>query len=144
MNKYARAMVRFRAKYVKVETGCWLWTASKIHGGYGQFRGLHSQMIGAHRFAYMAHRGSIPKGLQLDHLCRVTGCVNPDHLEPVTCGENIRRGETGANNRNKTHCLRGHPLSGENLYVYASSGKRECRLCRRVRYRSQREDLISI
>jgi hypothetical protein len=35
--------------------------------------------------------GPVPEGLELDHLCRVTTCVRPSHLEPVTTGENVRR-----------------------------------------------------
>lgn len=76
------------------------------------------------------HKGPIPEGLVIDHLCRNRGCVNPDHLEAVTQRENILRGEgLAAANARKTHCPKGHPYSGENLYVVPSSGRRQCRIC---------------
>jgi len=72
---------------------CWLWTGY-IHPktGYGQF-GVQAKARLAHRVAYQYAVGPIPKGRHLDHLCKV---VRPDHLEPVTPRENIRRGDQGA------------------------------------------------
>lgn len=46
----------------------------------------------AHRVFYEREHGSIPAGLVIDHLCCQPDCVRPSHLEPVTNGENIRRG----------------------------------------------------
>ena len=98
----------------------------------------------AHRVSYEMAKGKIPDGLQLDHLCRMTLCVNPSHLEPVTPKENIRRGETAEVARltqlSKTHCPQGHPYSGENLYL-KPNGRRECRQCVRdsgARYRAKK------
>ena len=87
--------------------------------------------MGAHRIVYELIKGKIPEGLFIDHLCRVRNCVNPDHLEPVTHEENIRRGIGGVNaiNRAKTHCLKGHPLSGENMQM--RNGARVCLTCSR-------------
>lgn len=59
--------------------------------GYGHLR-RDKVCILAHRFSYELRNGKIPEGLELDHLCRVPCCVNPDHLEPVTSAENTRRG----------------------------------------------------
>lgn len=76
--------------------GCWVWMASKA-AGYGKFR-VGSQLDGtrrlveSHRWSYEALVGPIPEGLDLDHLCRNTACVNPDHLEPVTRQVNCHRG----------------------------------------------------
>ena len=82
----------------------------------------------AHRFSYETLVGPIPEGKILDHLCRVRMCVNPDHLDVVTHGENLRRGfgTTGLRAR-QTHCIRGHELSGRNVKVYG--GKRYCLTC---------------
>jgi len=33
----------------------------------------------------------VSEGLTIDHLCGVKRCVNPDHMEVVTRGENTRR-----------------------------------------------------
>lgn len=71
------------------ETGCWIWRAGMGAAGYGM-----NNSRAAHRVMYERHKGPIPDGLVLDHLCRNPPCVNPDHLEPVTPGENTRRGNS--------------------------------------------------
>jgi hypothetical protein len=92
-------------------------------------------MVYVHRVVYEALVKPIPVGLVLDHLCRVRHCVNPAHLEPVTQRENVLRGETApAANKAKTHCVRGHPFSGQNL-ILRKSGVRECRTCANARRR---------
>lgn len=117
--------------------GCWRWLGIR-HQGYGWTRAPHSgPMSNAHRVVYEMVFGTLPQGLHVDHLCRVKECVNPDHLEAVSPRVNILRGEgIPAKNARKTHCLRGHPLSGANLYVY--KGGRWCRECRRERNRSSK------
>ncbi len=75
-------------------SGCWLWLGCIYPPwGYGQFRldGHRGRRVRAHRYSYERARGLVPDGLQLDHLCRNPPCVNPLHLEIVTCAENIRR-----------------------------------------------------
>lgn len=72
-------------------TGCWNWQLSLDHHGYGMAY-IDGKKIGAHRLIYQRERGPIPDGMPLDHLCRNPRCVNPDHLEPVTQAENVRRG----------------------------------------------------
>jgi hypothetical protein len=73
------------------DTECWEWTAARKNGGYGSFA-IGKGNVYAHRFAYEMLVGPIPEGLELDHLCRNRGCVNPDHLEPVTRQVNVLRG----------------------------------------------------
>lgn len=72
-------------------TGCWLWLGIHTDKGYGSYWD-GTRLIAAHRAIYELHRGPIPVGLDLDHLCRNPPCVNPDHLEPVTEATNVQRG----------------------------------------------------
>lgn len=79
------------AHVTQQDDGCWVWTGYRDKLGYGRFS--YGEMRGmAHRAYYEAHAGPVPDGLELDHLCRNPACVRPDHLEPVTHQENIRRG----------------------------------------------------
>lgn len=80
------------------ETPCWVWLGIPVYSGSGRDTGGYGRIqrnghrISAHRYFYEKFRGPIPEGLRLDHLCRVTVCVCPWHLEPVTHTVNIRRG----------------------------------------------------
>lgn len=78
---------------VKKTDGCWIWQGPDNGQGYGTLRlpGVRKKSY-AHRVSYEMLVGPIPEGLYLDHLCRNPPCVNPDHLEPVTHAENVRRG----------------------------------------------------
>lgn len=118
---------------------CWLCQGWTDWRGYGRFL-LNGRKVVAHRFAYEVVRGPIPEGLELDHLCRVTSCVNPAHLEAVTHRENLRRGPQGRGSAvmsAKTHCPQGHPYDEVNTYV-TKQGGRQCRTCTRLRSRARR------
>lgn len=111
-------------------SGCWLWEGKTNEYGYGYFysQGRHRR---AHRLAFEHHCGPVPAGLDLDHLCRVRLCVNPDHLDPVSRSENmIRSPLIGEANREKPMCSKGHAFDEANTY-YRKDGRRGCRECNR-------------
>ena len=118
---------RFFAKVEKT-ADCWLWKAALSRLGYGEFWS-GGRMRPAHRIAYEMAKGPVRDDLTIDHLCRNRACVNPEHMELVTQGENTRRGESpwGINAR-KTHCVHGHELVEPNLYR-SSRGSRICKVC---------------
>ena len=120
--------------WARVERGesCWLWTGSRNQLGYGTMR-VEPKRIAAHRFAYELLVGPIPEGLELDHLCRVPGCVNPDHLEPVTHRENLLRGVSPSGRyARRTHCKHGHKFTPENTYPSPTIRRRCCKTCKRA------------
>ncbi len=124
---------RFWEKVDKTDT-CWLWTGSGIgrNKEYGNFylTGGRNRVM-AHIYSYEQLVGPVPEGLVLDHLCRQTKCVRPDHLEPVTQQVNILRGEgLAAKQAQQTHCKRGHSLEDAHIL---SRGRRDCRVCRKLR-----------
>jgi len=116
---------------VNPTTACWLYTGSSDGKGYATiWVGLKNngdrRRESVHRTSYQLFKGSIPKGLELDHLCRNPACVNPSHLEPVTHTENLQRGLNSLKNvelrkahgKIKTHCGNGHPKTEENIRKY--------------------------
>lgn len=116
---------RFWPKVNKTDT-CWLWTGYIKPNGYATFYpggGRHVDKIYVHRWAYESSKGPIPDGLEIDHLCNVRNCVNPEHLEVVTHRVNLDR-----RNANKTHCAHGHLFDEANTYMWR--GGRMCRTCR--------------
>jgi hypothetical protein len=119
------------------ETGCWIFTGYTFKG-YGQI----SIELGVHKLTHVVvwehFEGPVRDGLELDHLCRVTECCNPGHLEPVTHAENVRRGDWAiaveaqvAARRAATHCRNDHEYTPENTYI-RPDGRRRCRECNRL------------
>jgi hypothetical protein len=116
------------SRYADMSGDCWIWQRYISKDGYGRLW-YKGQKYVAHKLVYELVFGKVPDGLTLDHLCRNRSCVNPFHLEPVTRGENVLRGDTlPAKNVAKTCCPLGHPLSGANLVTI--SGARRCRICK--------------
>jgi len=114
---------------------CWFWTgANDGNHGYGRVR-LNGQTRSAHRSVYEHMNGDVPEGQELDHLCRNRQCVNPDHLEPVSHADNVRRGSAAERKAAQTHCKHGHEYTPENTSV--SYGRRSCRTCMRARSSSR-------
>jgi len=109
--------------------GHWLWVGSHrpVYGhGYIKVRGVQQY---AHRVSYELFVGPIPPGLHLHHKCRIGGCINPEHLIPLTPKEHVRADDTTAGrNAKKTRCIHGH-LFDESNTRYSKSGKRRCKTC---------------
>lgn len=78
---------RFWSKVNKdAPKGCWEWTSSH-DGRYGTFS-LNKRKPKAHRLSFEWSNGPIPDGMQIDHMCWNTRCVNPDHLRLASNAEN--------------------------------------------------------
>jgi HNH endonuclease len=117
---------RFEEKYIpEPNCGCWLWIGAISQYGYGRML-VGGRLVLAHRFSYQTYKGPLIQGLELDHLCRMRCCVNPDHLEQVEHIENVRRGAVI-----ETHCKWGHPWDEKKTWM---NGKwRFCRACNNAR-----------
>lgn len=89
--KAARSMLERIGELVQVQdNGCWLWQGPIGAKGYGRSN-LRGKQESAHRMVYEELVGPIPGDDSLDHICRVKSCVNPQHLQPVSLAENLRR-----------------------------------------------------
>lgn len=111
-------------KTEKDSNGCWIWLGDRVKG-YGVI-GIQGKRVYAHQISYKEFIGPIPESMELDHLCRNPICINPEHLEPVTHGENMRRYIATI-----THCPQGHEYTEENTRIY--QGGRTCRQCNNER-----------
>lgn len=127
-------------------SGCWIWLGATPWGrGYATMT-IHGKPRRVHTVMWEEKFGAPPPGLVPDHLCRVPRCINPDHLEWVTNRVNILRGiGPTAINARKTHCPRGHALTGDNIYNRPDM-RRNCRRCntREARRRIYRVDPVHL
>lgn len=113
---------------IKKTNSCWIWTHCIDPDGYSNFS-MFGSAKKAHRITYELFKGKIPKGYEIDHLCKNTLCCNPDHLEAVTPKINSLRSDSPwAKNARKTHCPQNHPYSKENTYR-TKNGGRVCKIC---------------
>lgn len=120
------------------DTPCWVWIGTVNNAGYGRHH-TNNGSVAAHRYSYLLQKGEIPKGLQIDHLCRNKRCINPQHLEAVTGRVNLLRAPTfQAMNAAKTHCCNGHEFTSENTAIALADGSRVCRMCKRINDAKQR------
>lgn len=140
VNSVADALTMYS---VDPSTGCWIWSGSVNGQGYGRIS-IGGRRYQAHRI-FMEASGADLRGLVADHKCRNRLCVNPKHLRAVTVGENGKENSISPWGKNaaKTHCIRGHELSGNNLHV-DSDGYRRCRTCRAERWRSRKKRLRAL
>lgn len=135
-NQKSKIIERIKRMTSVDSNGCWLWRGS-VRDGYGRTKIPNSRLnASVHRLSYSVFKKEIPEGLVIDHLCRVRGCVNPDHLEPVTKRENELRAPRWKVTR--THCPNGHEYREGNLRNTKGGGKR-CLAC----YRAQRGTVVS-
>ena len=121
-------------------TGCWVYLGQPA-SRYSEIM-VATKRIGTHRWAYQTFHGNIPKGFEVDHICRTPKCWNPDHLQILLCLDNARQNKVAEANALKTHCVHNHEFTAENIYWYA--GARHCRTCRRLNNRlAQRTHLCA-
>jgi len=121
---------------VNPETGCWEWEGEISSAGYGNIYWDKSSWT-ATRLVYTALHGALGKELDMCHNCDNRKCVNPDHLRADTRLNNQLEASAKKRLRGqlKTHCLRGHPLEGDNLRK--ASKFRGCRTCDQERQRRE-------
>jgi hypothetical protein len=115
---------------------CWLWEGNINDSGYGNVWNWLGEYFGtrrAHRISLILSGVKIPKGLVVDHRCRVRRCVNPEHLRLVTMKVNTTENNScpAAKNKAKTHCKYGHPFDLENTMIIGTEW-RKCRMCDRI------------
>jgi hypothetical protein len=118
--------------HVEKSNMCWKWLGFKLKTGYGRF-GINGIIYYAHRVSYTIFRNNIPEGLVVDHLCKNTWCVNPEHMEIVRQQENVLRGESQqSKNAKKTHCPQGHIYDTNNTR-FDIKNRRSCKICTNIR-----------
>lgn len=125
--------IRIFSRIITDGRGCWNWVGSIKPGGYGNIT-YKKVVYNAHRISFAVFSGTIPAGLTIDHLCKNRRCLNPQHMEIVTAGENaLRGGSSPAMNAKKRVCKRGHELvSLSDKRKGHSSAKRHCPICERM------------
>jgi hypothetical protein len=117
---------------VRGQDECWPWKLALTDRGYGQFQlpGYKDQRKASHA-AYVLFVGPVLPDHDVHHACENKACVNWRHLESVP-----HAGPDGHGARHrKAACGRGHPLSGENVYVRPDGRGRQCKICNRLRSR---------
>ena len=137
------AIRRFKERIMpEPMSGCILWLGEIDPNGYGTHN-RRSKTFKAHKFSYELYKGPVPKGLELDHLCRVRSCVNPDHLEPVTKAENIRRSHKFPRlNKTATQCAYGHSYLDDTVKLRfdgRNKGGRRCLICTKIQNKKRSE-----
>lgn len=121
-------------RYEVAPSGCWSWAGGSYGNGYGRLASKRHGTPLAHRAFWIEHRGPIPDGLDIDHLCRNRLCVNPDHLEPVPHAVNMARGANSYSLR--ATCKKGLHDITDPANIYVTRRGRQCKACWRINYRA--------
>ena len=122
---------------VELTDDCWLWISARNKKGYGICNGGRA----AHKVLWEAFYGRVPFGFELHHKCENENCIRLVHLDLLTSQQhNHIHGVRGVASENqlKTHCLRGHLLSSDNLITSTTNTKRRCKTCARDQQRLYR------
>lgn len=132
---FGKAAERILSRCIRIGE-CLVWQGYRADDGYGAAK-VAGKMLKVHRVVWQATHGEIPIGMEIDHVkargCTSRACCNIEHLEAVTRRENVLRSDSpGALHARKTHCPKGHPLSGDNL-VKSETQARRCLICTRER-----------
>lgn len=118
---HGRKQERWKQTSTGHKSPCWIWLLHK-NSGYGQ-EGRNGRTRRAYQVQFEQRHGPVPLGKQLDHLCRVPACVNPDHLEPVTAAENVRRGAATKLKEAEVREI-GHQRSARAFLLLATASRR--------------------
>lgn len=125
----AEKVLRVVLRHVAIQpSGCWTWNGPRDIHGYGKVS-HQGKTVGAHRWLWTQLRDPLSGEIELDHLCRNRACVNPEHLDPVTGSENVRRGHVA---RGSYECVRHGPKTRRR------SGQLICRPCHAEKRREKR------
>lgn len=120
---------------VNKEESCWLWMG-KIDDGYGRWHVAGKYHL-VHRLAFVVLKHKLGENTQVDHLCKVRNCLNPDHLEEVTPKENTRRGLTKRFNTDPDKCPYGHDYAKQIKGKAEGSIYKVCNVCHNKRNKSR-------
>lgn len=130
----ASDIMRFESKVSRMESGCLEWIGGRDKLGYGRFK-FRGRMLMSHRVSMAIRHGDLPVGLVVDHLCRNPACVDPEHLEMVTLGENTARGLSPLAPAIRNAAIGEACINGHHRAQYGAqdkSGRVRCRECGRL------------
>jgi hypothetical protein len=128
------AIVRIMKRLKVAENGCLEWQGHLDKWGYGQIS-VREKHHSVHRLLWTLINGELDRHTLVCHKCDNRKCANLNHLFTGSYKDNMQDMIRKRRNfeSSKTHCLRGHPFIGDNLYK-TKDGRRQCRACYRYHY----------
>lgn len=133
----AHWLKRIFARCVRTDSGCLVWQGQLTYNGYAQ-DAYRAKTKSLHRQVFkVVNDVELGRSTDVCHHCDVRNCIEPTHLWAGSRKDNMQdcSAKGRADGQWKTHCLRGHPLSGDNLYIHSPNGLRSCKTCQRGRMR---------